>query len=847
MSYIQYLGNGKGYIYAALPDGSKTIAYVEPNTVMGVRNMRLLGAGSAPVSAARSAVGTIQVTAVISAGNITAVTINSVNQIGSPVAATIGDVNQTATDLAAAINAFSPTGYEFTAEAIDDIVYVYSSPQDGSVVNGFTITVTVSNVNIITTTTQLSGGSNQDGVYDTTFGFQFFLDPTPLASNNSISFSAEDISNFIVIRGLQSGIFTESLAVTSTAKLLGITRCSAFTNILTDTNSMNPNSDLSFIDPNGFVQGDVIRLTQFDTSRVVTVYDASNPPQYPANIYLTNADPFYCQDNRSIELRLQYDNTLGAIWVENSRSFVPGPNIVTRAEMLNLIASNLVKIGENYLVIDAAPNYAGIDGIIITGISTNAVSTSGQALFYLPDYNNTSGTGKFLATWNALISSVTATKYYAWNGLMYESLTGVVGTSPDTDAINWALVPITDPTYIKEVHTVQYNLSSNDIVKREDKRGNVTTGTSTLGFRFGDNNVTNNVIQGGTIDQNLVGQFNNNFVVNSTINSSGIYTLNFNSNIVYGTLFSFSNVKNGLNGVIIENNNFTNCQFAINNSNLNVGYPGITNVYGNTLLNGRFKITMVAGGSASITVANNNYTGSYNNSGSQFNLSINTGNVGTLNVINNIINSSKTIAVVVNGFGISLSCNFQQNTLTNIWSNTVNFALTAGDVIGSTFSNLTNSAVTNYLINNRTLKNEFITTGYSTYILDVFAPNYISGTTLTLPAEVIYAGTIRIYDTFGVYNINKILVTGGDYPKQPIKIICGTTTSVTITPTLYASVSSDGAILSDGGAVTISGKGIGATGNYSSDTYIIQTNLVADPSGTIAQPYWIKQYNTQIQ
>jgi hypothetical protein len=848
MSQIQNLGNGIGWIYAALPNGSNTIVCVEKNTIQGVHNMRQIGTTTAPIVANRSAVGTIQITAVPSAGDIASVTINGVNQIGANVPVTVGQVNQTATDLAAAINAFTPTGYSFTAEAIADIVYVYSAPEDGALVNGLTITISVTNIGITTTTTPFSGGSNQDGVYDSNFGYQFYLDSSSFATPSTINLStAEDVSEYFVTRGLQTGIFTQSLSVNSSAQLLNITRCSAFTNILTDTNSMNPTSDLTFINTSGFVQGDVVRLTQFDSSRVVTVVDVSNAQQFPANIYLTNADPFNCQDNKSIELRLQYDSVLGAIWIENSRSFVAGPNIVTRGEMIILVNNNQVKIGENYLVTNAGfPNYPGIDGVIITGISTNAVSTSGQALFYLPDYDNISGTNKCSGTWNELLSSVTAAQYYAWNGSMYESLTGVVGLDPSTDSINWALVPITDPTYVKEVHTVQYNLSSNDIVKREDKRGNSVTGTATIGFRFGDNDVTNNIVQGGLLDSNIVGQFNNNFIVNSTINGFGILNLNFNSNVIYGTLFSFSNLRNPIGTISIENNNFTNAQFTINNSNVNISYPTPTTFSGNYIQNGRFKLTISANSAPqNLFVENNTYIGAFNNAGSQFNLtSIGTG-VPTTYVTNNFITSSRTISLTFQGLSSLIIFNyFTQNTISNVWANSVSFVLTEATILGCTFTNISNTTITNYFVTSKIITNEFITSGYSSYILDVFAINAISGTTLTLPNEVLAAGTVKLYGA-GTYTIDKILVLGGEYPRQPIKIICDTGVIVTITPTL-ASSAVTGSILSDGGTVIINDITLSPS-LILSDFYVVQANLKSDSAGTIAQPYWIKQYNTEIQ
>jgi hypothetical protein len=389
MSYIQFLGNGKGYIYAANPDATKTIVYVEPNTVQGVRNMRVVGAACAPIVASRSAVGTITFTNT-AAGNITAVTINTVNQLGAPVAADPLSLTQTAEDVAAAINAFAPTGYVFTAEAIGATVFIYSTPNDGVAVNGLTITVTVSNLSITTTTSAFSGGSNQSGVYDTSVGLKFYLDPSLSASRTAINVNSEDVSNYIVSRGLQSGIYTQDLAVTATAQLLNIVRCSAFTNIKTDTNSSAPASDLVFIDPNGFAEGDVVRITQYDASRIVTLYDANSAPVTPANIYLTNASPFSCQDNKSIELRYAYDNNLGPIWIENGRTTTQGPLLKTRIEMLNYISAGQIEVGQNYLIINAALSATGMyGGVLVSGVKDNAISNSGQGVFLVPDYQNT--------------------------------------------------------------------------------------------------------------------------------------------------------------------------------------------------------------------------------------------------------------------------------------------------------------------------------------------------------------------------------------------------------------------------------------------------------------------------
>ena len=125
----QNIGNGTGMLYATDLTATKIISCTR-NDAEGVRNMRTLGAGSAPIAAERSAVATVTFTAVGGAGNITAVTIAAVNQIGGNVAATVGDPTQTATDVAAAINSYTPgSGVDFTANSIAcSLLYIQFLP-----------------------------------------------------------------------------------------------------------------------------------------------------------------------------------------------------------------------------------------------------------------------------------------------------------------------------------------------------------------------------------------------------------------------------------------------------------------------------------------------------------------------------------------------------------------------------------------------------------------------------------------------------------------------------------------------------------------------------------------------
>jgi hypothetical protein len=868
MSYIQFLGNGRGYIYAALPDGTKTIAYVEPNTTQGVRNMRVAGAASAPIVAARSSIGTVTFTGV-AAGNITAITINAVNQLAAPVAADPVSVIQTATDVAAAINSFAPAGFTFTAEAINGVVNIYSTPDDGVAVNGLTISVTVSNAGITTTTTAFTGGSSQTGVYDTSVGLTFYLDPSITATRTAIALTAEDISSYIVVRGLQSGIFTESLSVTSTAKLLNIVRCSAFTNIKTDTASAVPASDLTFIDTNGFVEGDVVRITQEDPARIVTVYDVSNAQQFPANIYLTNADPFSCTNNKSLELRYQYDNTLGPIWIENGRSFVPGPNILTRAQLLALISTNDVQIGETYLVSDATNfTYEGIDGVLLTGLATDLVSTSGQAIFYLPDYQNNSN--DFGGTWNSQIPSVTILKLYAWNGAMFVSLTGNVGTDPSTDAVNWLKWPTSNPEYVREVHSVEYNLSANTLVKRADKRGNVVTGAASCNsFRWGDDSVAANTVQGSNIKcWNIAGGITNNVMINSEFVATNIYQQTYSAN-------TWSNVRvmstpNGSNGPItVSANNLTNCEFyfkAINNLNF-TGNNGINSTFefdgsqvtptqpwviSNNIINDYSLYARITTGTVSshkLTFRDNFLTGNNVNATAKLNLLLES-NVANAELFfsGNTVSGYTVISFYSNLVDplLPLTSTVRQNTITGVWRDDFEFQLNGLSASGNVLQSLSQSNT--FFINlQQSMYNEIVSNTISSYQYECSFTNDVVGTTFTLPVFALGAGVIRLQ---GTGTITKILPPAGyEFPLQAIKIIPGVTSVVTITPAPIASVVAAGEITSDGGTVTLNTYyPFGPSGTEVYDSYTIQSNYNQEyytiPS---LANIWIKQTATIIQ
>jgi hypothetical protein len=419
MSVSQFIGNGIGVLYAT--DASSNIIMAQANTPDSVRNMRVSGATSAPLAAQRSAVASITIDACPDAGDITDVIIDSVNQIGGSVAVTPGNTYQTALDLSLAINIFTPpTGQNFTAQVIDNVVYVYSIPSRGSETNGLPINISVTIISIQTTTTDFTGGSSQNGIYDTAIGNRFYLNPLSTATLDDLT-GATEITEYIVVRGLNSGIISIDKAVNNYV-LTGMTRASAFTQIFLDTDG-SPTGVLAYINPYGYIVGDSIRICQYDIARIVTIEDAtiSTAPIATKNIYLTDTVPFSCTGNKSIELRLQFDSIFGLVWVENGRSTTQIPAVGLQ-QIIDYDRS-LIN-GNNYQGTGALFSNIGVN---VSGFGTNAarnntgdnINAFGEAACF----NNT-GDGINALGYNALYSN---TGNYV-NAIGYNTANGNTGT-----------------------------------------------------------------------------------------------------------------------------------------------------------------------------------------------------------------------------------------------------------------------------------------------------------------------------------------------------------------------------------------------------------------------------------
>jgi len=597
---INDIANGRGFLYFTGVDGT-TILQFAKNDKSGALAMRERGAINAPVAAQRSAYGIISCDTTVTASNVTAVTIGGVNQIGGNVALSNTEATS-ATAIAAAINAFTPgSGPDYTAQAIDALVYVYAPPSAGSTPNGLFITVSSSSGSNVFTTTDFANGSSATGDYDNVIGGRFFInaDYSGTATPTSLV-NAVEITGYMTVRGMEVGIVSKGITISSD-RITGINRSCAFTTIALSTQGGGAGDIVAFIETAGFIEGDTLILRSANTN-VPVVEDATNTtsPVSNPNIYLTNATSFALDGQVSITLQFKYDSTLGPIWVEQGRSVSGGGQAMTRSALRALRTAGGLTPQSQYLITDR-----GGAGLLLTATTASTLSFNGTYLDYVPDYQNT--LGDFAGTWNALRPSVTVNKNYAWSGQTYKSLTGVVGTAPDTDTTNWVLV---DPTVsgVFVADACIYDIDADWVGSRSDVRGNTVTaskgqwnGNSPLAlFQWGNDSCTGNTVVDSMFDViNQCGACIGNMIIGDSNWSGNTYAPSANSpnlpeikgNFLLGVSYNGNAIvrcnSNVMQGYYATDGSFNTITVNANGTSSNffdfmIGCTFKSNVYSNT-------------------------------------------------------------------------------------------------------------------------------------------------------------------------------------------------------------------------------------------------------------------------
>jgi hypothetical protein len=388
VSEISDFGNGNGYLYETNTAGDALIASYK-NTKNGARNMRQLASVTAPVAANRSAFAIIQVDTAGSTGNLTVISVNGVNQIAANVPCASSNPLVVAPTWAAAINAFTPaSGFNFTAFAIDDLVYLVAPAIAGAAANGLAIIVTTDTGTLTATVVQqLINGSSDTGVYDTNLGRRFWINAATDAIPNPTVFTSPitEITKYVTNRGMQTGMPTEAVELLD--QRMPTDRYSTFTTYVCNTEASAATDTMIFINPTDFVESDVIFIRGADSSRVITIESAPTvSASLNPNIYLNNDLP-YTTDTGMLMLQYAYTAARGGHFVEQFRG-VNGSStqadylqntssaadyiknrpdyVMTYAQVETLRAASGLRLGARYNLSDRS--------VIVTACLTNALA-----------------------------------------------------------------------------------------------------------------------------------------------------------------------------------------------------------------------------------------------------------------------------------------------------------------------------------------------------------------------------------------------------------------------------------------------------------------------------------------
>ncbi len=237
---------------------------------------------------------------------------------------------------------------------------------------------------------------------------------------------------------------------------------------------------------------------------------------------------------------------------------------ITNSEFLNLIDTNSVKVGCFYKITD--PINAD-EGVIVQGVITNSNSSlQGSGIFLnadyqgVGDYSGVSGYTGNIGIWGTTPRSVSVGNVVLWNNLHYKNLTGSWGSAPTGDSTNWVLLTksVTNG-YIREIDFIKYNVYTNLVIYRADRRLNevdyATFGGSDNNFnefQWGKDRVTgnklkgkgrmncansnctftNNLIEGTLTDTTQVNGFIGSYISNIISNESYITCTNYNYGFV---------------------------------------------------------------------------------------------------------------------------------------------------------------------------------------------------------------------------------------------------------------------------------------------------------------------------
>lgn len=436
---------------------------------------------------------------------------------------------------------------------------------------------------------------------------------------------------------------------------------------------------------------------------------------------------------------------VNATAVGNDVTVAINPNftIVTYVQLTTLISTNALIPSQQYLITDAIfTNTAPIETVAITveAITVNEITLQGNGIFLNADYQAignystvvgySGNLGVWLSTLIVAIGNVVV-----WNNLNWVNISGTNGGEPSSTPADWTLLAKSSTNgYITEIDNINYNVSTNQIIFREDLRYNrvennintyLTGLEAFLYFQWGNNNVTGNVVETDSYIEiiNNIGYVNNNTI---SINSSVTWTRNlvnegyFNGNkitnfsqldvinvgqIINNDFFYVTNLNilTQVGNCIIKENIFkygTNCSIKCNSSELiapiiysNTFFGDIVSTY-KIVNTGTFYQNSIL--YCNLDIRDN--SGTLNNNNFEYStINITGDNKGTLNG-NNILNSTLSLG--------KQDGTFSFNTVIE-GSNLTNAQNSVGGLI--TKNNLSSTSTINVNLNQDTIEANFLT------------------------------------------------------------------------------------------------------------------------------------------
>lgn len=306
---IKDFKNGLGYIYVTEADGT-TFVKVYPNNADGGLSAQRFVYLSAPLAGNISSTGLFSLTS--GSGTITSITVNGVNILGST--ATGASLALLAADAVNKINSFTSSP-DYTAVVNGNNIIIQALPSAGAGPNSFVVSGAVTGT-IAFTAMNMSGGTNTQGLIDTSYGYRAFLNAdydadgcsgqgtaSPTSLTNSI-----EITKYLVNRGFQTS-FIEANEIISNGGI-EVDRQSSMTILYVDTQALAASDDLDSISVGSFNENDLVIIRGENSARIVTVKDGTG------NINLANNEDFVSGDSTKVlMLRL-----INGAWYEECRA-----------------------------------------------------------------------------------------------------------------------------------------------------------------------------------------------------------------------------------------------------------------------------------------------------------------------------------------------------------------------------------------------------------------------------------------------------------------------------------------------------------------------------------------------